>query len=155
MNNPASAFIFRALENEAQKSRFLVVENDPNDAFLITRALKNFGTCGESAVCRNPSEAKDYLRGAGMYSNREVYPLPNVILTDLRMGSESGMELVEWVREQAPPLRDLPIIILTGSASPLQFEAAEQVGANKVCRKPTRLDELQTLLRAIAAEYCR
>lgn len=132
-----------------------MVENDPNDAFLITRALKASPAHGASTVCRNPSEAKDYLRGAGMYSNREVYPLPDVILTDLRMGDESGMELVEWIREQAPPLRDIPIIILTGSASALQFDAAEKVGANRVCRKPTRLEDLQTLLRAIADEYCK
>lgn len=44
-----------------------------------------------------------------MHSNREVYPLPDVILTDLRMGNESGMELVEWVREQEAPLREVTI----------------------------------------------
>src|SRR5688500_5228761 len=96
------------LEPNPNKTRFLVVENDPNDAFLITRALMKSEACGASTVCRNPSEAKDYLRGAGMYSNREAYPQPNVILTDLRMGNETGLELVEWVRKQEPPLRDTP-----------------------------------------------
>ena len=131
-----------------------MVENDPNDAYLITRALRSSARCDASTVCRNPREARDYLRGAGMYANREVYPLPDVIISDLRMGSESGLELVEWIRQQEPPLNTVPVIILTGSATPLQFDAAQNVGANRVCRKPTKLGDLQLLLGSIADEYC-
>lgn len=106
-------------------------------------------------ICRNPSEAKSLLKGAGMYANREMYPLPDLIITDMRMGDESGMELVEWVRQQESPLREVPIVILSGSCTPLQFEAAQTVGANAVHRKPTRLEELQGLLNAIAEEFCK
>ena len=132
---------------------FLIVENDPNDAFLIHRAL-NKGGCGSSSVCRNPSEAKAYLRGAGMYADRGRFPSPHVVITDLRMGAESGIELVEWIRQQEAPLKDVPVIILTGSASQLQFDAAEKVGAQRVYRKPTRLEDLEVLLAGIAREFC-
>ena len=47
----------------------------------------------------------------------------------LGMEDESGIELVEWIRQQEPPLRDTTILILTGSATPLQFDAAQKVGA--------------------------
>src|SRR4051812_14149032 len=90
-----------------------------------------------------------------MYADRAEYPFPDVILTDLRMNDESGMDLVEWIRQQEPPLRDTTILILTGSASALQFDAAKEVGAQGVHRKPTRLEDLQNLLASIAAEYCR
>lgn len=80
--------------------------------------------------------------------------MPDVIITDMRVGDESGMELVEWVRHQQPPLKDIPIIILSGSCSALQFDAASKVGANAVHRKPTRLEDLQELLASIAREYC-
>ena len=89
-----------------------------------------------------------------MYSNRIKYPMPDVILTDLRMEDESGIELVEWIREQEPPLRDTTILILTGSATPLQFDAAQKVGAQGVHRKPSRLEDLQELLASIAREFC-
>jgi CheY-like chemotaxis protein len=134
-------------------SNFLIVENDPNDAFLIHRALTS-AKCGASFVCRNPSEAKSYLRGAGMYADRHRYPLPKVVITDLRMGAESGIELVDWIRKQDSPLNNTTVIILTGSASELQFDAAEKVGAQGVYRKPTRLEDLQVLLTNIAAQYC-
>lgn len=143
-----------SVSQDAHPNFFLVVENDPNDAFLIRRALRVSPNCGASFVCRNPSEAKAYLRGAGMYADREKYPVPTIILTDLRMDHESGMELVEWLREQEPPLRDTKIVILTGSASPLQFEAAQKVGAQRVYRKPNKLEELQVILSDIAREFC-
>lgn len=139
---------------EIQKRTFLVVENDPDDAFLIRRALTAAG-CGSSFLCRNPSEAKAYLKGAGMYADREKYPCPDLVLTDLRMDGESGIDFVQWLRNQEPPLRDKIILILTGSATPMQFDAAQKVGAQAVHRKPTRLEDLQALLTAIAAEYCK
>lgn len=89
-----------------------------------------------------------------MYGDRKKYPYPEVILTDLRMEDESGIELVEWIRQQEPPIRDTKILILTGSASPLQFDAATKVGAQAVHRKPSKLEDLQVLLEAIAAQYC-
>jgi CheY-like chemotaxis protein len=142
------------LDQDTQKRTiFLIVENDPNDAFLIRRAL-TVGKCAPAAVCRNVSEAKAYLKGAGMYGNRAKYAMPDVILTDLRMEDESGIELVEWIRQQEPPLRDITILILTGSATPLQFDAAQKVGAQGVHRKPSRLEDLQELLASIAAEFC-
>jgi CheY-like chemotaxis protein len=134
-------------------NNFLIVENDPNDAFLIKRALAQ-SECGQSFVCRNPSEAKSYLRGAGMYGNRAVYPMPQVVITDLRMGGESGIELAEWIRKQSPPISGLTIVILTGSASELQWDAALKVGAQRLYRKPTRLEDLEKLLADIATEFC-
>ena len=90
-----------------------------------------------------------------MYADRAVYPLPDVIITDLRMGADSGITLVEWVRSQAPPVRDTPVIILTGSARPPELEAAQRAGAQRVYRKPTRFEDLQKLIEEIALEYCR
>lgn len=87
-----------------------------------------------------------------MYSNREVYALPHVVITDINMGEETGIELVDWIRKQTPPIGNLPVVILTGSATPLQFEQASRFGAARLFRKPSKLEDLQSLLGAIAAE---
>jgi CheY-like chemotaxis protein len=137
-----------------QQNNFLIVENDPNDAFLIKRALAANERGISAFVCRNPGEAQAYLRGAGMYQDRAQFPLPDVILTDLRMGLQSGVQLVEWLRRQESPLRDTLIVILTGSAGPAEYEAAEKVGAQAVYRKPTKLEDLRTLLAKIADSFC-
>jgi DNA-binding NarL/FixJ family response regulator len=77
-----------------------------------------------------------------------------VIITDLNLGAESGIEFVEWIRKQPAPINGSKIVILSGSASPLQFDAAEQVGADKVHHKPVKLEDLQLLIDTIANEYC-
>lgn len=137
-----------------EKDVFLIVENDPNDAFLIGRALQTTARCGRYFVCRNVSEAKAFLQGAGMYSDRTKYPMQSVVLSDLGLGEDSDIEFVEWIRKQKSPIKDVCVIILTGSATPLQFDAAERIGAQKVFRKPTRLEDLQKLLIKIADEFC-
>lgn len=142
-----------SLEIKQKRNAFLIVEDDPNDAFLIKRALGS-GPCGHVSLCRNPSEAKAYLKGAGMYSDRKKYPWADVVITDLDLGDETGINLVEWIRQQEPPLRDTPVLILTGRATSTQWEAAQKVGAQKVYRKPSRLEEMEELLRTIVAEYC-
>jgi hypothetical protein len=60
-------------QNSKRKLKFLIVENDPNDAFLIRRALGASERCGLAFICRNPSEARSLLKGAGIYENRDSY----------------------------------------------------------------------------------
>ena len=89
-----------------------------------------------------------------MYTDRSRYPFPNVVITDLRMENESGIEFVEWLRKQDAPVGNLRVVILTGSASEPQWQAAKKVGAPRVYRKPTKLEDLEQLLAFIAAEFC-
>ena len=64
----------------------LVLEDDPNDAFLIRGAFKNSGC--DAFVCRNTSEAAAYLLGSGMYYDSMRYPLPNIVIYDIRLGQD-------------------------------------------------------------------
>ena len=61
---------------------FLIVENDPDDAYLIARAFKKIPHCGTVSLTRNTSEAKAYLKGAGMYADRQQFPFPSAILSE-------------------------------------------------------------------------
>ena len=78
-----------------------------------------------------------------------------IIVTDLRVGADSGIKLIEWVRNQALPVRDTPVIVLTGSVRPRELEAAQRAGAQRVFSKPTRFVDLQKLIGEIVSEYCR
>src|SRR4051812_2939368 len=120
------------------KKHFMIVENDLSDALLIQRAFKKVPDCGTLSLCRNTSEARAYLQGAGMYLNREQYPFPDVVVSDFRMPGGTGVELVQWIRDQ-PALASLPVVILTGSASPTEMEGASAAGATHVLRKPLDL----------------
>lgn len=143
----------KGLERLERGKHFLVIENDPDDAFLIRRAFTTIPHC-TSFVCRNTSEAKAYVLGAGLYSRRDTYPLPDTILCDLRLGDESGVQFIEWLFK-TDEVKKFPVVVLTGSASPKEMEAAEGLGAKKVLRKPNDVDALRRMLAQIAQDLCK
>src|SRR4051812_9043761 len=116
------------------RTTVLVLEDDPNDAILIRRAF--LLGASRAFVCRNTSEARAYLLGAGMYGDREVYPFPHLIVTDVRLGDESGIHFLAWVRSK-PEFRGLPVVVLSGSATEAEIEEAMALGAAKVLTKPS------------------
>ena len=70
------------------------------------------------------------------------------MLMDLKMPRKSGLELLEWVRQQ-PGLKRLPIIVLTSSNQSPDINRAYELGANSYLSKPTGLEEGQALAEMI------
>jgi CheY-like chemotaxis protein len=133
---------------------FLVIEDDANDAFLIRRAFTEEHDKDMFVfVCRNTSEARAYLLGAGMYSDRTKFPFPEAIVSDVRIGEESGVHFLQWLRE-TEPLQEIPVIMLTGSASQREMETARHLGAMKVLRKPGDVTKLKQMLLNVISELC-
>jgi CheY-like chemotaxis protein len=133
------------------RTTFLVLEDDANDAILIRRAFTN-AAC-RAFVCRNTSEARAYLLGAGMYSNRDEYPFPDIFVTDLHLGEESGINFLEWLRSRED-LKDIPVIVLSGLISPKDSQKAKQLGVSRILQKPGNPAELQLLVLKLSNEFC-
>jgi DNA-binding response OmpR family regulator len=131
---------------------FLVIEDSADDAVLIRRAFDAMESC-HAFVCRNISEGKAYVQGAGMYQNRQQYPFPNAVICDLLLGEESGMQFLAWLRTKSESPK-LPVIILSGAASAKEMAAAINLGADDVLRKPARFEDLQAMLMDLAAKLC-
>jgi CheY-like chemotaxis protein len=129
-----------------QQSTILMVEDDPNDIFLMERAFRKARLANPLKVVRDGEEAISYLLGDGIYSDREEYPLPLMILTDLKMPRRSGFELLEWLADQEPALREIPIIVLTSSNELTDVEKAKQLGAKSYLVKPGQLEDLVQLM---------
>src|SRR5688500_14213048 len=128
---------------------FLVIEDDADDAAFIRRAFSPMRDCS-AFVCRNSSEAKAYLQGAGLYKDRQKYPVADAIIGDLRLGEESGVEFVAWLK--AGELKHLPVAILTGFDAPMEMAAAQKLGAVMSLRKPKTTEELGLLLLGFSSK---
>jgi CheY-like chemotaxis protein len=113
----------------------LVVEDREDDILIIRKAFKEARLLNPLQVVRNGEEAIDYLRGTGKYWNREEYPLPDLVLLDLKMPRVDGFEVLRWVREQ-PTLKAMRIIVLTSSDRINDVTLAYQLGANSFLVKP-------------------
>jgi len=92
----------------------LLVEDDDNDVFFTRRAMAKASMAPPIHVAVNGQDAVDYLSGAGKYSNRANYPLPQCIFLDLKLPFIHGFQVLAWMREQST-LKDIPVLILTSS----------------------------------------
>ena len=125
----------------------LWVEDDPNDVLLGRRAMEKVGMPCPHLV-RDGREAIEYLSGEGEFSDRGRYPLPSVILLDLKLPRVSGHEVIRWVRGQ-DLLRRLPIIVFTSSKETGDIDRAYELGANAYLVKAVNLNELISIMSLI------
>jgi CheY-like chemotaxis protein len=132
---------------------FLAVENDPNEAFFLGRAFEKIAELASVHVCRNVAETREYLEGAGNYSDRAAYPLPDAILSDLNMPLENGLDLLAWLKEQ-PGLSKIPVIIFSGASSHAEIEKVKRMGASEYIEKPSDYHSLVETIERIARAHC-
>jgi DNA-binding response OmpR family regulator len=128
----------------------LLVEDDPTDYRLIQRAFSKLSDGFEMFRLTNGDEVIDYLSGDGPYENRSSYPIPAIVLLDLKLPRRSGFEVLQWLRRQASGLKRLPVIILTSSRHSADINRAYDLGANSYLVKPDtgiQLDELAAQFR--------
>src|SRR5688572_6438278 len=93
----------------------LLVDDDANDVFFMKRAFKDADLRTPLSVAHDGQEAIDYFSGVGKFSNRLLYPLPCFLILDLKMPRKTGLEVLQWLRDQ-PVFRCLPVMILSSSA---------------------------------------
>jgi CheY-like chemotaxis protein len=133
--------------------QFLIVEDNRDEAFLIERALQKMPVETGCVLCRNINEAKDYLRGAGMYADRVKFPEADIVVSDLKVGLESGLALLEWVKGREDS-KKIHFIILTGSATSSDLNVAIEKGAAQVVQKPFELASLIEIMSDFVRLYC-
>ena len=113
----------------------LLVEDREDDVRLLLKAFEQSGVKAPIHVVRDGEEAIHYLAGKGKYAVRSEYPLPTVMLLDLKMPRVDGFEVLKWVRAQ-PTLRNLLILVLTCSEDIRDVNRAYELGANSFLVKP-------------------
>ena len=126
----------------------LLIEDDPNDTLIVQQAVELDGLNHIVHDVPGGEEAIRYLLGQGEYADRRHFPLPNVILTDLKMPGMSGFSFLSWLRSQ-PQLSVIPAIAFSSSPAEMDVEEAYRVGANCYIVKPSSLERLLQMLRVI------
>src|SRR5438067_2100329 len=106
----------------------LLAEDDDDHVLLVRRAFKQAHLLNPLHVVHDGEEAIAYLKGEGQYSNRAEFPLPALLLLDLKMPRKHGFEVLKWIRDQ-PGLRTLRVIVLTSSDDDHDVNLAHLLGA--------------------------
>ena len=126
----------------------LLAEDNHADVLLLERAFEHIGVDVLLHVVENGEQAISYLEGEGKYQRREEFPLPDLLLLDLKMPLANGFEVIEWVRAQ-PRLAGLRIVVLTTSEQLRDVDRAHRLGANSFLVKPVSFDEFKETVRTL------
>jgi len=128
----------------------LLAEDDENDVFFIQRAFQHAKIENPMHVVRDGQEAIEYLSGEGKFSDRRLFPLPYLLLLDLKMPRRTGLDVLDWMHEH-PEFKCLPVVMLSSSAHQIDIERAYELGANGFVVKPASLEKRVELAKLIGA----
>jgi DNA-binding response OmpR family regulator len=113
----------------------LLVEDREDDVLLVTRAFEKANFQNPMHVVRDGEEAVAYLKGEGKYAHRAEYPLPDLMLLDLKMPRMNGFDVLRWLRTQSG-LSSIRVIVLTSCEDIRDVNLAYKLGANSFLVKP-------------------
>jgi CheY-like chemotaxis protein len=130
----------------------LLAEDDPNDTLLIKRAFQKAGLGEVLKSVGDGDQAIDYLRGINSYADRARYPLPFLLLLDLKMPGTDGFEVLHWVRSQ-PDLKRLLVVVLTSSNLQADVDRAYELGANSYLVKPVEFNQMVNMIKRFEAYW--
>ena len=117
-------------------SCILQVEDEETDVFLLEHAFRKAGISNPVIVASDGQEALAYLQGTGRFVNRQEHPLPCLVLLDLKLPDQHGLDVLEWMRRQEP-LRTTVVVALTSSDHDADIRRAYELGVNSYVVKPS------------------
>jgi CheY-like chemotaxis protein len=126
----------------------LLAEDREDDILLVHRAFTKGEITNPLFVVRDGDEAISYLSGIGKYGNRAEYPLPDLLLLDLKMPRVDGFEVLRWVRQQAG-FSSLRVVVLTASDQIRDVNTAYRLGANSFMVKPTDFENVVEMAKTL------
>ena len=119
----------------AQPLRVWLVDDDASIRWVLERALKNGGMAPKTFDAAEP--ALDALRS----------DVPDVMLTDIRMPGQSGLEMLRKIHVSRP---QLPVIVMTAHSDLGNAVSAYENGAFEYLPKPFDIDQVVDLVKRAA-----
>ena len=126
----------------------LYAEDEDDDVFIMKRAFRDSSISNPLAIATNGQDAIDYLMGVGPYADRGKFPMPCLLLLDLKMPRVSGFEVLDWIRHQRR-LDALAVIVLTSSTHPEDMIRAYGLRANAYLIKPSNPAKLLEITKSV------
>ncbi|MES2697549.1 MAG: response regulator [Verrucomicrobiota bacterium] len=127
-------------------SPILVADDDLNDLFLLRRRLDKAGVKHPVVTFSNGEELVSFLRASAIKGEGLSGVKPCLIFLDLKMPRRDGFEVLSWARAQHA-LKNLPIVVLSGSDLQRDLDRARELGATDYLVKPPEVAMLAKLIR--------
>jgi CheY-like chemotaxis protein len=129
-------------------AQILLVEDNQMDVVLTLDAFREAKLINKVNVTRDGQEALDYLFGQGKFANRTLFPIPNLILLDLKMPGIDGFEVLRKIKG-TDKLKRIPVVILTSSREEGDRALCYDIGANSYLLKPVSFEGFTDVVKKI------
>ncbi len=130
----------------------MIADDSEDDVTLLEHVLHKAGVVNRVIITGNGEETIDYLKGVGRFADRQDHPLPDILLLDLKLPRLSGYEVLEWCQTQ-PLVKNLVIVVLTGSTDLKMAKRAYELGARSFLLKPCTPQQIAELIRAFPGSW--
>lgn len=130
-----------------EKYAVLLADETESDSRLMQLAFRRVSRMELVGVVKDGGQAIAYLAGTGIYSSRQQFPFPDLLLLDLMMSIKDGFEVLEWLRQQSLPRPK--VVVLSGSSNPSEMQKAIDLGAQFYYEKRTDFTELVEFLKSM------
>ena len=134
------------IDNQSEVE-ILLVEDNPDDAELALRALKEYNLANHVEVVTDGEEALDFIFGRGAYINRKVENGPKIIILDLNLPKVDGLEVLRAVKGDERT-KIIPVIVLTSSSEEKDVIESYRLGVNSYIVKPVKFDKTDRRVRS-------
>jgi DNA-binding response OmpR family regulator len=125
----------------------LQVEDEEGDVFFLKLAMQKADVPNPIQIASDGQQAIDYFKGVGKFSNRVEFPLPYLVLLDLKLPRVMGLDVLKWIRQQ--PGLGVIVLILSSSREEADIASAYRLGANGYLVKPAEVGLLTDMAKSI------
>lgn len=129
-------------------SFIVIVDDNTCDLDLIKRAFELYIKKDRILCINNGRDALAYLMGDGVFADRDNYPYPSMLLTDINMPGVDGFDILEHLQNN-PTNAIVPSIVLSSSEDTHDINTAYRLGACSYFVKPYKYSELCNLINTL------
>lgn len=130
----------------------LLIEDQPSDAELALRALRELELGSRVQLVEDGAEALDFIFGRADYASRSLSDAPNLILLDLKLPKVSGHEVLRELKSDERT-RAIPVIVLTSSKEDEDVRRCYELGVNSYVVKPVDFGQFTETVQRIGSYW--
>jgi len=130
----------------------LLVEDEPAHAEIVRRNFEHMQIANSLKHVSDGEEALDYLYRHNTFSDPASSPRPSLILLDLRLPKVDGLQVLKTIKND-PALNNIPVLVLSTSASETDIASAYSNMANSYLVKPVDFTQFSELLKSLGTYW--